>query len=366
MNSFPLPVLLSVGCYWLLPGAASSVHGTTSVRVYALNTDGGTTSSLTNQSVQDSESRSDFTDGASGQRSDVSGASWARSEVGWLRLNAEGTASARSPIGSWSGQGKAESVAYWDDTITVNGGAALQGQAGEMTATLVIDGALGLGGGDPYAGGPLANSAGSFFFVQAKMNSVAGKYGANLNFEGGSKLQYVSGGGTAVSAYNGNLIGPGVWQVTFSFVFGQQASFYLSGKVISDARAVVYSAADGLKQVQSTSDFRGGIRWAGINQVRVANGGAVPAYTVTSSSNFDYAAGASASPFGITAFSVSPAGILLSWTDSAMRSYTVEKSTSLAAGSWTPVSGVSWPITGNSILLPPQAEPRAFFRLRAE
>lgn len=364
MNPFPLPALSSLACGWLL--IAPSVRANTSVSVSALNTDGGTTNSPANLPVQDSESQSAFADGSSGQRADFSGESWARSEPGWLRLNTVGTASARSPVGSWSGQGKAESLAYWDDTITVNAGPALHGQAGEMTATLVIDGALGLGGGDVYAGGPYANQAGSYFFIQARLNSIAGKYGANLNFEGGSKLRYVTGGGTEITAYNGNQIGPGTWQVTFSFVFGQQANLFVSGKTISDARAVVYNAADGLKESESTADFRGGIRWAGITQVRAVSGGVVPSYTITSNSNFNYAAGVSASPFEITAFSVSPAGILISWTDSAMRSYTVEKSSSLAAGSWIPVPGVTWPVTGNSILLPSQTEPRMFFRLKAE
>ncbi len=250
--------------------------------------------------------------------------------------------------------------------MTVNAGPSLHGQPGEMTATLVIDGSLGLAGGDSYAGGPLKNDAGSYFTIEARMNGVVGKYGSNLNFQGGSQLRYVTGGGTQVSAYTGNLIGPGTWQIKFSFVFGQPASLRINGKAISDARAVVYSAADGLKHVESTSDFRGGIRWAGISEVRQSNGSVVPTYTVTAGSNFNYAAGISAGVFGITGFSVSPAGILITWTDSAIRSYTVEKSTSMTAGSWSPVPGIVWPVTGNSILLPAQTEPRAFFRLRAE
>lgn len=364
MSSFPFSSLFLATCCCLLVPA--SVSATTSVSVYALNSDGGTTSSPTNQPVEDTESQSSFSDGANGQRSDYSGTSWARSETGWLRLNSVGAASAQSPIGSWSGQGKAESVASWDDTLTVNAGPSLHGQPGEMTATLVIDGSLGLGGGDSYAGGPLQNYAGSYFVIEARMNGVAGKYGANLNFMGGSQLRYVTGGGTEVAAYNGNLIGPGTWQIKFSFIFGQQASLSINGKAISDARAVVYSAADGLKQGESTADFRGGIRWAGISEIRQANGSVVPTYTVTAGSNFDYEGGISASSFEIIGFSVSPAGILISWTDSAIRSYTVEKSTSMTAGSWGPVPGIVWPVTGNSILLPAQTEPRAFFRLRAE
>ncbi len=68
----------------------------------------------------------------------------------------------------------------------------------------------------------------------------------------------------------------------------------------------------------------------------------------------------SVSAFEITGFSVSPTGILITWTDFAIRSYTVEKSTSMTAGSWSPVSGIVWPVTGNSILLPTLLRDRQF------
>lgn len=365
MIRIPCSILRATVCGGAL-AAAQAVHGTTSVTLAALNADGGTTSSSTNAPVEDSHTNSAVSNGASGQRSDATGTSWARSEAGWLRFRSDGATSAQSPIGSWGGQGNATAEAYWEDSLTVNGGPAIQGQAGEMTATLVIDGSLGLGGGDPYAGTGLANGAGSYFFIQAKMNGTSGKYGANQDFVGGTQLHYVSGGGTAATAFNGNLIGPGVWQVTFPFVFGQQANLYVFSRATTDARAVVYSAAEGLRQGQSTCDFRGGVRWAGITQVRVTSGPVVSEYAITSASGFDYGAGVSASPFALTQFAVSPGGVSVAWTDSAMRSYTVEKSTALTAGSWVPVPGVVWPITANSIILPAQAEPSAFFRIRAE
>lgn len=352
-------------CSGLL-AAMPFAHGTTSVTLTALNFDGGTTSSATSLPVEDSYTKTETGLGGSGQRSDTTGTAWARSETGWLRLSTEGTSATQSPIGSWSGQGKAEARSYWEDRLTVNGGLALQGQAGEMTATIVIDGSLGLDGGDPYAGTGLENGSGSYFFIQAAMNGISAKYGANQNFTGGIKLRYVNGGGTAISAYNGNQIGPGAWQVTFPFVFGQQALLYINSQTISDARAVVYWEADGLRQVASTCDFLGGVRWAGITEVRVTNGAVVSEYAITSTTGFDYGAGVSASPFALTQFAVSPTGIAMTWTDSAMRFYTVEKSTALTPGSWIPVPDMTWPITANSILLPAQPEPSAFFRIRAE
>jgi hypothetical protein len=77
-------------------------------------------------------------------------------------------------------------------------------------------------------------------------------------------------------------------------------------------------------------------------------------------------AGVSADSLTVTKFVVTPTALTLSWADSAMRNYTVEKRTSLSAGSWLPVAGVNWPIIAHSIMLPPQAEPNAFFRVRAE
>lgn len=365
MIKIPRSVCWIIVCSCLL-AVTPSAHGITSVTLSALTRDGGTTSSTTNLPVEDSFTQSATGLGASGQRSDVTGTAWARSEIGWLRLNTDGTAATQSPIGSWSGQGKAEARSYWEDRLTVNGGPSLQGQAGEMTATIVIDGSLGLEGGDPNAGTAFANGSVSYFFIQAVMNGVSAKYGANQNFTGGIQLRYVTGGGTAISAYNGNQIGPGTWQVRFPFVFGQQALLYINSQANSNAIAVVYSAADGLRQTASTCDFRGGVRWAGITEVRVANGPVVNEYTINATSGFDYGAGLSASPFGLTQFAVSPTGIAMAWTDSAMRSYTIEKSTTMSPGSWVPVSGVTWPITANSIALPAQSEPRAFFRVRAE
>jgi hypothetical protein len=343
-----------------------TVSATTSVTLTALNTDGGTTSSATNAPVEDSYTKSVYGDRSSGRWADSTGTVWARSQTGWLRLSSDGTSAAQSNIGSWGGQGYAVSQAYWEDRLTVNGGPAVQGLAGEMTVTLVIDGSLALGGGDPYAGTAFANQAGAYFFIQTAMNGTNGKYGANQNFQGGIQLRYVSGGGTATTAYNGNLIGPGVWQVKFPFVFGQQALLYIFSRATADARAVVYGPADGLRNSQATCDFRSGVRWAGITEIRVTNGAVVPDYTVTATSNFDYAAGIAASPFTLTQFDVAPGGVTLSWTDSAMRSYTIERSLTLTPGSWEPVEGVTWPITANSIVLPAQSGPRAFFRVRAE
>jgi hypothetical protein len=346
--------------------STQTILATTRVTLYALNTDGGTITSVTNEPVENSYTKSSYGDRTSGRWADSTGTVWGRSQTGWLRLKSDGTAAAQSNIGSWGGQGIATGEAYWEDVLTVNGGPALHGLAGEMTATLVIDGSLSLGGGDPYAGTAFANQAGAYFFIQTAMNGTNGKYGANQNFQGGVQLRYVSGGGTETTAHNGNLIGPGVWQVRFPFVFGQQALLFIFSRVIADARAVVYSAADGERFNQSTCDFRGGVRWAGITEVRVTNGAVVPNYTVSATSNFDYAAGIAASPFALTQFDVAPGGVTMTWTDSAMRSYTIEKSLTLTPGSWEPVEGVTWPITANSIVLPVQAEPRVFFRVRAE
>ena len=137
---------------------------------------------------------------------------------------------ARPPRNHPSVRGAAEGIAtgeaYWEDTLTVAAGPELAGQPGQLTATIVIDGSLGLGGGDPYAGTGLQNGAGSYFYIEAKMNGVSGKYAGSSNFVGGTQLRYVSGGGTASSAYFGNLIGPGTWQVTFPITFGQPSGLY--------------------------------------------------------------------------------------------------------------------------------------------
>jgi hypothetical protein len=301
--------------------------------------------------------------GSSGQSGSSSGTAWGRAEVGWLRLKALGSAVAQSPAGSWATDGPATAEAYWEDTLAVAAGPGLAGQPGELTATIVIDGSQGLSGGDPYAGTGLANGAGSYFFVQAKMNGVTGTYGGSNNFVGGTQLHYVSGGGTASSANSGNLIGPGTWRVTFPITFGQPGSLFISSKARADARAVVYSAADGLREGQCTSDFSNGVRWAGIAEVRATNGTVVTNYTVSATSGFDYAAGVSPGTPYFTRIDLVPQGVTLQWADSMVRPYTVETTGALPSTNWIPVPGLTWPITTNTITLPLQSGTNAFFRL---
>jgi hypothetical protein len=332
--------------------AAQAVHAGTSVTLSALGTDGGESTSAINEPVENSYTYSRFGDRQSGRWADEIGAAWGRSPAGWLRLKSDGSCTAQSNIGSWGGQGSATAETYWQDVLTVNGGPAVHGMAGEMTVTLVIDGSLALGGGDPYAGTPFANGSSAYFFIQTAMNGYNGKYGENQNFQGGIQMDYVEGGGTETKAYNGNFIGPGTWQVKFSFSFGQQSQLFILSKASVAANAVVYSAADGVRFSQASSDFRAGVRWAGITEIRVANGAVVPDCTITSTSGFYYLAGIQASPFALTQFDIAPGGVTLSWTDSAMRSYTVEMSTSLNPGIWSTVPDVTWPITANTIVLP--------------
>lgn len=295
----------------------------------------------------------------------TSATAWGRAQTGWLRFQAQGDATAQSPIGSWSGQARAVSQAYWEEQVTVNA-PGLAGQPGLLTATIVINGALGLSGGDPYAGGPFANQSGAYFFIQAKWNGQDATFGESSAFSGGMQLRYVSGGGTATTAWNGNLIGPGVWQVTFPITFGQAGLLYVTTKTESDARAVVYGPGDGLRETQAIGDFSGGVRWAGITQVRMTNGTVVGNYTVTSPSGFDYGGGvATAAPPSVTQIAPAGGGVQVQWTDEIPRFYTVETTPVLPATSWNPVPGMTWPITNRTATIGVDLGTNAFFRVRA-
>jgi hypothetical protein len=323
------------------------------------------TNSAANAPLESSLATNQVNNGSSGQTSSSGITSWGRSQVGWLRFRSQGNTAAQSPIGSWGGQANTRAVGAWDDYVTVNAGIPLAGQPGRLTATIVIEGTLGLSGGDAYAGGPLANQAGTYFYIQAKWDGANGVYGASNSFVGGSQLRYVSGGGTAVTAWNGNLIGPGTWQVTFPITFGQQGSIAVNSYTLADARAVVYGPGDGLRLSESVRDFKGGIRWAGITEIRTTNGTLVTNFTVSAMSGFDYVAGVNPAPPQIDQINRVSQNISLQWTDSLARAYTVETTFVLPSANWTPVPGMTWPITTNWATFPAPSSSNAFFRVRA-
>ena len=129
---------------------------------------------------------------------------------------------------------------------------------------------------------------------------------------------------------------------------------------------MVYSAADGLREGQSTSDFSNGVRWAGITEVSTTNGTVVADYTVSATSGFDYATGVAPAPPHFTQINLVPQGVALQWADSLSRPYTVETTEALPSTNWIPSPGLTWPITTNAITLPLQSGTNAFFRLRAQ
>lgn len=61
-----------------------------------------------------------------------------------------------------------------------------------------------------------------------------------------------------------------------------------------------------------------------------------------------------------------PEGLEMKWSDLGPKQYTVETSTSLSGDSWVPVPGVAWPITNQTIVLPPPTSFPAFYRVRME
>ena len=343
-------------------GFAETVHSSTVITLSSLNTDCGTITNPTNAPVESSCNTNAYAVNGEYSWASSSGTTWARAEIGWLRFKAQGDAAAQTSNGSWGGQGNAYAGAYWEDTLTVNAGSEFFGQLGEMTVNLVIAGALGLGGGDPYAGTGLANGAASYFSINLDLN---GSYGATGNFDGGTQLRYASGGGIETLAHNGALIGPGVWPVTFPFHFGRSGFLFAQSRATVDARAVVYSAADGLREGHSTSDFSQGVIWAGISQVRGPGGVVLTNFTVTSVSGYNYVLGTSTNDLRITRIQILPQGVALDWSDLQSRSYTVETRTSLTAGSWTPATGVTWPVTTNTVTLPLPLQTNAFFRVSA-
>jgi hypothetical protein len=68
----------------------------------------------------------------------------------------------------------------------------------------------------------------------------------------------------------------------------------------------------------------------------------------------------------ITRIQVVPQGLRLDWTDLGPQQYTVETTDSLSGGSWTPVSGVTWPITAHTVVVPLPAASPAFYRVKMQ
>ena len=66
----------------------------------------------------------------------------------------------------------------------------------------------------------------------------------------------------------------------------------------------------------------------------------------------------------ITKMEVFPNGLKLEWTDLAPKQFTVETTDSLPDGSWTPVSGMAWPISARTVTLPPPTTFPAFYRVK--
>lgn len=61
-----------------------------------------------------------------------------------------------------------------------------------------------------------------------------------------------------------------------------------------------------------------------------------------------------------------PQGLEIKWSDLGPKQYTVETSSSLMGDNWTSVPGVTWPITNQTIVVPPPTSLPAFYRVKME
>ncbi len=68
----------------------------------------------------------------------------------------------------------------------------------------------------------------------------------------------------------------------------------------------------------------------------------------------------------ITKTQAGPQGLEIEWSDLGPKFYTVEVSSSLTGGDWTPVVGVAWPISAHSISLPAPTTFPSFYRVKVE
>jgi hypothetical protein len=61
-----------------------------------------------------------------------------------------------------------------------------------------------------------------------------------------------------------------------------------------------------------------------------------------------------------------PQGMEFKWTDLGAKQYTVETSNSLLGDNWTPVSGMTWPVSNSVVVLPVPTTFPAFYRVKME
>jgi hypothetical protein len=164
---------------------------------------------------------------------------------------------------------------------------------------------------------------------------------------------------------DGVLIGPGLWAVPCKFHFGRPITLTVWAEVFADAGASATNVNQGTVGGYSSSDFSHSVIWAGITNVQVG-GAAVTNFTITSASSYNYLLGTITNPPVITRILSTPQGLLLDWTDLGPRSYTVETTPSVPAGTWAPAQGVTWPIHTNTVLLPNPNQSPAFFRVKVQ
>jgi hypothetical protein len=89
-------------------------------------------------------------------------------------------------------------------------------------------------------------------------------------------------------------------------------------------------------------------------------------YPFSGSFDFVLALGLGPDVPAIVRTQILPHGLEIEWTDPGPNQYTVETSSSLSGDNWTPVSGVAWPISDHTILLPPPQSSPAFYRVKME
>jgi hypothetical protein len=245
-------------------------------------------------------------------------------------------------------------LAEWRDNFTIDGGTNLFGQLGEITANLALSGNLSVGN--------LAPGANAYVQIYVTMSD---SFGASGSFAGGTMLTRTTNG-FQTNSTSGRLVGAGLSSMQFPFHFGRAVSIVAWAEVLADAEDEATFDTGETDDGDADSDFGDTITWTGISNVPVVGGASVTNYTITSSTGYDYQVGTITGPPVISQVLATPQGLSLTWTDLGPRSYTVETTGTLPAGTWTPAPDLAWPIHTNSAVLALSGQVPAFFRVKVQ
>jgi hypothetical protein len=278
-----------------------------------------------------------------------------RAEVGRLRVSAvsQSDSALLSPNAGAACASQTTAYSSWNDNFTISSSSQPLGQLGEMTVLVLISGTLALDSDYPQSS--------AYFRLSVRVND---SYSADTNFAGGTQIKVANDGTVQTLPMDGALIGPGLWPVRCQFHFGRPTYVTAWAEVFADARASATNVSQGTVSGYASSDFSHSVLWAGITDIRVAGGAAVTNFTMTSDSGYNYLLGTPTNAPVITLIQVTPQGLALKWTDLGPRDYTVETSSLVPTGTWTPALGVTWPIHTNTVLLPNPGQSPAFFRVK--